>query len=102
VTSHGEDTQVVTAVHNQGAPIPESLLPTLFEPFTRAMQDTLGRHEGEGLGLGLYIAHEIVRAHGGTLTVSSAAGSETTFTFTLPRVVPRRRSTTSEEPVVVG
>jgi signal transduction histidine kinase len=38
-----------------------------------------------GLGLGLYIAHAIVCAHGGTLAVSSAPEDGTTFTITLPR-----------------
>jgi signal transduction histidine kinase len=56
---------------------------------------------GAGLGLGLYIAHEIVYAHGGTLTVSSSPADGTTFTFSLPRIVPRRpRTTTAEEPVL--
>jgi PAS domain S-box-containing protein len=102
VTSHREQERVVTGVHNQGPPIPDVLVPTLFEPFTRAEQDIPGYHRRhEGLGLGLYIASEIVHAHAGTLTVSSLAGEGTTFTFTLPTSVPRRaRTTTGEEPIV--
>lgn len=98
VTSRAREDEVVTTVHNQGPPIPEDVLPTLFEPFTRAGHEL--QHSDEGLGLGLYIAHEIVNAHGGTLTVSSVAGKGTTFTFVLPRSVPRRaRTTTGEESV---
>jgi PAS domain S-box-containing protein len=99
VMSRAEDDHVVTAVHNQGPPIPDAVIPTLFEPFTRAEQEIGTRHEG--LGLGLYIANEIVHAHGGALSVSSIAGQGTTFTFALPRNVPvRARTSTGEEPVV--
>jgi signal transduction histidine kinase len=51
----------------------------LFEPFFRG--DV--RPSGEGLGLGLYIASEIAKAHGGTLDVTSSGG-ETRFTFRMP------------------
>jgi PAS domain S-box-containing protein len=95
VTSRARDEGVVTTVHNQGPPIPEGVIPTLFEPFTRAGQDL--QHGQEGLGLGLYIANEIVHAHGGTLTVSSVARKGTTFTFALPRIVPQRPRTSSDE-----
>ena len=99
VTSRATEDAVVTTVHNQGPPIPEGVIPILFEPFTRAGHEV--QHSDEGLGLGLYIANEIVHTHGGTLTVSSVAGKGTTFTFALPRSVPRRaRTTTGEAPVV--
>ena len=39
----------------------------------------------KGVGLGLYIAREIVEAHGGRLTVESVPGATATFRFTLPR-----------------
>ncbi len=101
VTSRAERDHVVTAVHNRGPAIADVLIPTLFEPFTRATQSSEDKHDrGEGLGLGLYIANEIVRAHGGTIDVSSVE-DDTTFTFTLPRTVPRARATTGEEPIVV-
>ncbi len=101
LTSRAEADRVITAVQNQGSPIPDTVIPTLFEPFTSGAQDLQDRHDRhEGLGLGLYIANEIVHAHGGTLAVSSVEG-ETIFTFTLPRSVPRRaRATTSDVPVV--
>jgi two-component system, LuxR family, sensor kinase FixL len=56
----------------------------VFGRFERAAP----RHHFGGLGLGLYIAREIVEAHGGTITLSSTPGSGATFTVELPRVAP--------------
>jgi signal transduction histidine kinase len=74
---------VLLEVHNQGAPIPEHLLPLLFEPFRRG--ETTGEMARSSLGLGLYIAHDIVRAHGGSITVHSTAEEGTTFRVCLSR-----------------
>lgn len=72
--------EVVVEIANQGIPIAPEVLPTLFEPFRRANREHAGKH----LGLGLYIANQIVLAHGGTLGARSEAGT-TTFTLRLPR-----------------
>jgi signal transduction histidine kinase len=92
VMSRGEESHVITTVNNRGAPIPDALLSILFEPFSRGENFVEEGHlrADDGLGLGLYIAHEIVHAHGGTLRVSSSADEGTSFTFALPRVAPRR------------
>jgi signal transduction histidine kinase len=74
---------VLLEVHNQGAPIPEHLRPLLFEPFRRG--ETTGETARTSLGLGLYIAHDIVRAHGGSITVHSTAEEGTTFRVCLSR-----------------
>lgn len=67
------------AVANQGPPIPPEKIARLFQPFTRGGSTT----DSSGLGLGLYIASEIAKAHGGALTVRS--GPETTrFTLNIP------------------
>ncbi|HEY6431560.1 MAG TPA: GAF domain-containing sensor histidine kinase [Acetobacteraceae bacterium] len=67
------------AVSNQGDPIPPAALEHLFQPFSRgAIQPNQ-----QGLGLGLYIASEVARAHNGTLKVASSA-DETRFTFRMP------------------
>ena len=71
---------VELTVHNEGAPIPDDKLKAVFEPFQR------GQESGPGLGLGLYIVREIVRAHGGTVAVESGAGRGTRFIVRLPRV----------------
>lgn len=64
------------SVANSGEPIPTAALERLFRPFTRGA----GQPNHQGLGLGLYIASEIARAHGGTLDVASSE-DETRFTF---------------------
>ncbi|SEI83373.1 PAS/PAC sensor signal transduction histidine kinase [Sphingobium sp. AP50] len=74
-TTHGE---LVIAVSNGGDPIPPDALERLFQPFFRG-QDRV-KH---GLGLGLHIASEIARAHGGNLVARSDA-TATTFIFTMP------------------
>jgi sigma-B regulation protein RsbU (phosphoserine phosphatase) len=67
------------AVSNTGAPIPSATLDRLFQPFFRGD----ARTSRQGLGLGLYIASEIARAHGGTLSVTSSS-EETRFTLRMP------------------
>lgn len=66
-------------VANAGKPIPSEIQERLFQPFFRGEPSA----RKEGLGLGLYIASEIARAHGGTLTVNSDE-VETRFTFRMP------------------
>ena len=67
------------SVSNAGEPIPPAAMGRLFGPFTRGD----GRVGGQGLGLGLYIALQIARAHNGTLTVTSTP-EKTCFTFRMP------------------
>jgi signal transduction histidine kinase len=79
------ESDIVLEVKNRGAPIASELLPHIFEPFRRGRVD---RGTSGGLGLGLFIAAEIVRAHGGTIHVASTAADGTTFTVVLPRFNP--------------
>ncbi len=67
------------SVSNPGNPIPPETLERMFEPFR---QGDLGNPR-KGLGLGLYIASEIAKSHGGTLSAASDE-RETRFTFTMP------------------
>ncbi|MDV4180106.1 PAS domain-containing sensor histidine kinase [Rhizobium brockwellii] len=66
-------------IANGGAPISSDAMTRLFQPFFKGEAGTSQR----GLGLGLYIASEIARAHGGTIMVSSD-DQETCFTFVMP------------------
>lgn len=79
--------QVTLRVHNKGT-IPPALLPGLFDPF-RATRHR--RDQSRGLGLGLFIVKELIRAHGGTVEVSSTEVAGTTFTIALPRHAPGAR-----------
>ncbi|HEV7578779.1 MAG TPA: GAF domain-containing sensor histidine kinase [Caldimonas sp.] len=65
-------------VGNGGEPIAPEHLARLFAPFWRQSL------QGEGLGLGLYISDQIVKAHGGTMDVSSSREHGTRFVATLP------------------
>jgi signal transduction histidine kinase len=73
---------VVVAITNRGTCIAVELLPEIFNAFRR-LRSSVKR--ADHLGLGLYISWEIVRAHGGTIEVTSA-DETTTFTVRLPRV----------------
>jgi signal transduction histidine kinase len=64
------------SVSNTGVPIARELMSRLFHPFARAANGV----DQQGLGLGLYIAAEIARAHNGTIDVDSTA-ERTRFTF---------------------
>jgi len=83
VACRAERGEGVVEVRNEGAPIAPELIPCLFEPFRRGSEERVQRRKG--LGLGLYIARQIVLAHGGAIEVRSAEGSGTTFTLRLPR-----------------
>ena len=75
--------RVLVEVSDNGIGIAEEHLPRLFERFYRVGKSR-ARNEG-GSGLGLAIVKHIVEAHGGTITVKSAEGKGTTFSFTLPK-----------------
>lgn len=81
------DDQLSISISDTGPGIPPEHLPHLFERFYRVESDRARRgNNGDrgGAGLGLAIAYEIARAHGGRLEVSSQPGQGTTFTFSCP------------------
>jgi sigma-B regulation protein RsbU (phosphoserine phosphatase) len=73
--------ELVITIANGGDPISESAMEKLFEPFFRGDH----RPDQMGLGLGLHIASEIAKAHGGTLAVTSTP-AQTRFTFSMPLI----------------
>jgi signal transduction histidine kinase len=80
VTARADGHEMVFEVWNEGEPIPPDNMPKVFEPFWR--QDTSANREG--LGLGLHICSQILRAHGGQLSVTSSRAEGTTFTARVP------------------
>lgn len=84
VSTHGDDATVSVIISNANkvGPIPLELIPVLFDPFKRGV--THSNSSTRSVGLGLYIVHELVRGHGGTVEVSSTVEG-TTFRVQLPR-----------------
>lgn len=78
-----DGTTLEIAVTNAGNVIPDARMQSLFEPVVR------GAHPGHGLGMGLYLASQIAKAHGGNLAASSSH-EETRFVFSMPTGVPAR------------
>lgn len=76
--------EIVTEVISHGPPIPEPLIPLIFEPFAHG-------ETGKGLGLGLYIVQQIAHAHGGRCEVDSN-DTATTFRIRWPRREQRDRA----------
>jgi two-component system sensor histidine kinase BaeS len=76
-----EGGRAVLRVADTGPGIPADELPRVFDRFWRGRQAA----GVSGSGVGLAIAAELARAHGGQLTVQSPAGAGATFTLTLPR-----------------
>lgn len=74
-----EGDRVRIDVEDSGAGIPEDQVPKMFDRFWR------GEPRRDGAGLGLFIAHGIVAAHGGTIGVETAVGEGSRFSFSLPR-----------------
>jgi len=70
------DGTVALAVHNTGSYIPPDQQEKLFEPFYTTKR--------QGTGLGLLIAHQLIRAHGGRIALASTPDDGTTFTVELP------------------
>lgn len=85
ITTRAEGDSVVICVHNFGEPIAPALLPHIFERLTRASRAAA---RPGSIGLGLFIASHIARAHGGTIDVESTAEKGTTFSARMPRKGP--------------
>jgi signal transduction histidine kinase len=82
VKAFTKSNQFKLTLHNQGEPIEPATMERLFQPFYRG-QSTRGQ---QGLGLGLYIASEIAKAHQGKIEVNSDEDG-TSFTVSIPQPV---------------
>src|SRR5690606_20337418 len=80
VRGWGEDGRFRIEVSDTGAGMPEEQLPHVFDKYYQIGEQA----RSKGAGLGLAIAHEVVQAHGGTISVTSREGAGTTFRIDLP------------------
>ena len=80
IAAHADDRDLVLSVWNAGEPIPVESIGKIFEPFWRHSVSA----SRNGLGLGLHICSQIIRAHAGTISVTSTRDGGTRFTARLP------------------
>jgi len=76
-------------VHNHGPAISKKLITKIFDRFVQEKPGKDGVSKSGSMGLGLYIAKEIVAAHGGTIKARSSEEEGTTFFACLPQSVPQ-------------
>ena len=77
-----ENGRVYVSIRNTGEGIPPEEMPQIFERFYKS--DRSRSLDKNGVGLGLYIVHTVVRLHGGEISVRSVQGEYTEFTFWVP------------------
>jgi signal transduction histidine kinase len=75
-------------VSDRGPGIPEELREHIFEPFTQVDSSSTRTHQG--LGIGLYLARRIMKAHKGKLEITARTGGGSTFVLTFPSPLPDR------------
>ncbi len=83
VRAYRHDLHVTIEVVDRGIGVAANEIPKIFDDFYRVNQRLNSQKQG-GMGLGLTLARQIVRAHGGDISVRSDVGKGSTFTFTLP------------------
>ena len=83
VFAQGNRDDVVVQVRNGGPSIPAIAIERIFDPMFRDAGPK--KKNSTGMGLGLYIAREVVTAHGGTIEATSSPTDGTTFTVRMPR-----------------
>jgi PAS domain S-box-containing protein len=81
-----EGGEAIVSVADQGIGIPAEEQPQLFQRFFRARN--AATHHFGGLGIGLFVSHEIVQRHGGRFLVESESGKGAVFSFALPLADP--------------
>ena len=82
ISLYRADGRVHVSIRNTGEGIPPEEMPQIFERFYKS--DRSRSLDKNGVGLGLYIVHTVVRLHGGEITVRSVQGEYTEFAFWIP------------------
>jgi signal transduction histidine kinase len=81
IAVEGDANHARVSIEDEGIGMAPEVVERILQPFERGV----ATGEYSGLGLGLYITDQIVRAHGGALIVRSTPGRGSTFTVELPR-----------------
>ena len=92
ITARADELDLILEVWNAGDPIPSESLDKIFEPFWRHSVSK----SRNGLGLGLHICSQIVRAHAGRISVTSTREDGTQFTARLPLGMAKERPPSSQ------
>jgi signal transduction histidine kinase len=77
-TEKGRDNNIIATFYDSGRGIPQDIIERIFDPFF------VVKEEERGMGLGLCVSNDIIKRHGGALTVKSQVGKGTIFQFALP------------------
>lgn len=105
ISLDGRGASVLFAVKNEADEIPASKLRTLFDPvksFAIRPPAERTKHRVQNLGLGLYVVKEIVKAHGGQISVTSSQASGVAFSVSLPRLIPHRREGEASQATILS
>lgn len=86
---------ILVSVRDTGRGIEPDKLPHIFDRLYQVKSSDWMTHQG--LGLGLYICRELVRLHGGEISVQSDPGKGSTFSFSLPKHISQETSNTTVE-----
>jgi signal transduction histidine kinase len=97
ISAWADESDFVLEVWNVGEPIPVQSIDKIFEPFWRHSVSA----SRQGLGLGLHICSQIVRAHDGRMTVASTRENGTRFTARLPLGLPNVSPAVAESMEIV-
>jgi len=92
ITARADEHDLILEVWNAGEPIPSESINKIFEPFWR---HSISKSRN-GLGLGLHICSQIVRAHEGRISVTSTREEGTQFTARLPLGAAQKRPTSNQ------
>lgn len=86
-----DKTKITVGVQDYGIGLTPQNIAHIFEPFYRVKDPVI--EKVHGLGLGLYISYKIIELHGGRMWVKSKLGKGSTFFFTIPLVIKKKRKT---------
>ncbi|HEY2348979.1 MAG TPA: ATP-binding protein, partial [Puia sp.] len=80
MTTRKSDNQIFITVSDNGSGIPKNIVDKIFQPFFTS------KPAGSGTGLGLSLAYDIIKAHGGEISVKTVEGESTEFVIQIPAV----------------